>query len=173
LLNGISFRLRPWQDADLKVLTELRNDIAIQSQLLARVRGSQSEQVHEWLQRYSGQADRLLFIIAARETDEALGFTQITDMNFPDGHAEVGICLIRQVQGRGLCKQVLNLLGDHLRAHWHLRKLYLRVRADNTPALHCYEKAGFERCGMLRRHIFIEDYWQDVVLMEYFLAREE
>jgi RimJ/RimL family protein N-acetyltransferase len=173
LLDGISFRLRPWQDADLSVLTELRNDIAIQAQLLARARGSRSEQVREWLQRYGGQSDRFLLIIAARETDETLGFTQVTDMNSLDGHADVGICLIKQAQGRGLCKHVLDLLGDHLCSHWHLRKLNLRVRADNIPALRCYEKAGFERCGLLRRHIFIDDHWQDVVLMERFLAGAE
>jgi RimJ/RimL family protein N-acetyltransferase len=170
MLDGANIRLRPWRDDDLPVLTGLRNDVALQAQLLARAQGSRPEQVREWLQCRSGQADRLLFIIADRGDDQARGFIQVSDLDLLDGHANLGICLLGQVRGCGLGGQAISLLADYLRDQWRLRKLVLRVRADNAAALRCYEKAGFERCGLLRQHVFIEGCWQDVVLMELFLA---
>lgn len=173
MLKSATISLRPWQDADLPILTELRNDVALQAQLLARARGSRPEQVREWLQGRSRQDDRMLFIIADHQDDLAQGFIQLNDLDLIDRHAELGICLSAQARGRGLGGQAIALLADYLRDQWRLHKLCLRVRADNAAALRCYEKAGFVRCGLLRRHVFIEGRWQDVILMEYFLEIPE
>jgi len=170
MLDGATIRLRPWQDSDLPVLTSLRNDVSLQAQLLARARGSRPEQVREWLETGSSQTDRLLFIIADRQDDQPLGFIQVSDLDLVDGHANLGICLLSQARSRGLGGQAITLLADYLHKQWRLRKIYLRVRSDNTAAIRCYEKAGFERCGLLRQHVFVEGQWHDVVLMECFIG---
>jgi len=169
MIEGTDVRLRPWRNEDLAMLTELRNDILVQAQLLARPRGNRPEEVLCWLQSQNEQMNRLFFIIASRENDQVVGFIQITDLDHIDGHANLGICLISQARGRGIGSQAIALVIDYLRDHWRLRKLYLRVRADNTAAIRCYEKVGFERCGLLRQHCFHEGRWLDVVLMERFL----
>jgi diamine N-acetyltransferase len=151
-------------------LTELRNDIAIQGQLLARARGSRPEQVREWLQNRTAQADRLLLIIADQEEDKALGFVQVSDLNPVDAHATLGICLLSKAQGHGRGSQAIGLLASYLRDQWRLRKLGLQVRADNCTAIRCYEKIGFEHCGVLRKHVFLDGVWHDVVMMELFLT---
>jgi RimJ/RimL family protein N-acetyltransferase len=61
------------------------------------------------------------------------------------------------------------VLLDHLRVERGLRKLSLRVRSDNVQAIHCYERAGFVRCGLLRSHVLIGAAWHDVVVMERLL----
>lgn len=172
MLEGASIRLRPWRDDDLPILTALRNDVALQAQLLARARGSRPEQVREWLQAWTEQTDRFLFIIAERQDDQARGFIQVSHLDLLNGLADLGIGLHNQYRGRGLGGQAIALLSGYLRNHWRLRKLSLRVRADNAGALKCYEKAGFRQCGLLRKHVFIEGRWQDVVLMECFLSEE-
>ena len=88
MIDGTDIRLRPWEDKDIPMLTTTRNDVALQAQLLARARGSRPEQVEEWLKSRSIQSDRLLFIIANRDDDQALGFLQISKLNTIDGHAE-------------------------------------------------------------------------------------
>lgn len=173
MLDGENIRLRLWRDDDLSSLTALRNDVALQAQLLSRVRGSRPEQVHDWLQSWNGQADRMLFIIAGREDDQAYGYVQSSDLDTINGYAELGICLLEQARGRGLGSQAITLLANYLRDQWRVRKLGLRVRADNTPAIRCYERVSFERCGLLQQHIFIEGRWHDVVLMERFLVTKE
>lgn len=173
MLKSAAICLRPWQDSDLPTLTELRNDVALQAQLLARARGSRPEQVREWLQGRSSQSDRMLFIIAETQDDKTLGFIQLSDLDTVDRRADLGICLTVQARGRGVGGEAITLFTDYLRDQWGLHKVGLRVRSDNTAALRCYEKVGFARCGLLKRHVFIEGYWQDVVLMEHFLTVAE
>lgn len=169
MIEGDGVRLRIWQDNDLPVLTLLRNDVALQAQLLARPRGSGIEQVRDWLAARSSQADKLFFIIADRETDATLGFVQINELELVDRRAELGICLIREAQGRGAGGESLRLICAYLHDVWGLRKISLKVRSDNEIAIRCYRRAGFESCGLLRQHVFIDGEWQDVMLMEFFL----
>lgn len=169
MIEGRAIRLRVWQEDDLPVLTLLRNDVALQAQLLARVRGSRVEQVRNWLQDHSSGSDKLIFIIADRETDATLGFIKITELDLVNRRAELGICLIREAQGRGAGSESVRLICTHLRDMWSLRKISLKVRADNDIAIRCYHRTGFETCGLLRQHIYIDGAWQDIMLMDFFL----
>lgn len=173
MLESNRVRLRPWLEGDLPVLTDLRNNVGLQSQLLSRVRGSRPVQVREWLDGFTGQVNRILLVITEKTQNDALGFIQVTDLNALDGHADLGICLLDRAQGRGLGGEAVSMMSDYLREQWRLRKLNIRVRADNVAALRCYEKLGFERCGLLRQHIFIAGIWHDVILMEHFLSGKQ
>lgn len=173
MLDGENVRLRLWRDDDLPSLIALRNDVALQAQLLSRVRGSRPEEVRDWLQSWKGQADRVFFIIAGLEDDQAYGYIQSKDIDVIDGHAQMGVCLLEQARGRGLGSQAITLLANYLKSQWRIRKLGLKVRVDNTTAISCYNKLGFERCGLLQQHMFIEGRWHDVVLMERFLVTNE
>ena len=172
MLIGVSIKLRPWRDEDLLFLTSIRNDVVLQAGLMSRARGSRKEQVIEWLQGHRDNLNSMMFIISERECDQPRGYIQINDLNLLDAHAEMGICLIEEAQGKGLGGQAIKLIAMYLRDHWRVRKLILRVGAKNAAALKCYEKAGFERCGLLKQHVFISGEWQDLVLMEYFLLKD-
>jgi RimJ/RimL family protein N-acetyltransferase len=169
MIEGASIRLRAWQERDLPTLQGLRNDVALQAQLLARARGSDIAQVRDWLERRSNGTDSVLFVIADRHADEALGFIQFTGLDPIDRLADLGICLSPTAQGRGAGTQAITLALPYLREVRRTRKLSLRVRSDNERAIHCYQRLGFQQCGHLRKHTFIDGRWQDVLLMEIFL----
>jgi RimJ/RimL family protein N-acetyltransferase len=169
MIEGDGIRLRTWREHDLPVLMLIRNDVALQGQLLARVRGSNIEQVRDWLVNRDSQPDKLLFIIADQEKDATLGFMQVNDIELTDKRAELGVCLIHEVQGRGVGRKSLRLICTYLRDTWGLRKISLKVRVDNEIAISCYRRVGFNSCGLLRQHVFINGDWQDVMLMELFL----
>jgi RimJ/RimL family protein N-acetyltransferase len=169
VIAGDRVRLRAWSDTDLPALTALRNDAALQSQLLARVRGSTPDQVRQWLQQRSAAPGGLLLVVASRDEDRPLGWVQLAGLDDIDRRAELGIGLAAEHRGAGLGGEALRLLLAHVRSSWPLRKIGLRVRADNRPALRCYEAAGFERCGLLRADAWADGAWRDVVLMECFL----
>lgn len=170
MIETTQLRLRAWRSDDLPALTRLRNDVALQAQLLARVRGNSSAQVQQWLQDRSTAADSLLWILADRHSDQALGFLQFTGMDCFDRRAELGICLMPEAQGGGRGREALAAALHYLQGSWGLRKVSLKVRHDNTPAIRCYEHLGFERCGLLREDVLLEGRWMDVVLMEKLLA---
>ena len=170
MIEGSAIRLRRWQESDLPVMMALRNDVALQAQLLARARGSNEQQVRRWLQERSSGTDSLLFIVADRGTDAALGYLQFIGIDPVDHRADLGICLARQAQGQRAGRAALTLALPYLRDVRGLRKLNLRVRADNQAAIGCYRHVGFEQCGLLRKHVLVDGSWNDVVLMELFLT---
>ncbi len=172
MLEGSTIRLRSWHEDDLAILVNLRNDVALQAQLLTRVRGSSTHQVREWLKSRSDLENGMLLIIAKSDCDRAMGFVQISSMDALNCRAELGICLVKQEQGNGYGQDAIALLLSHLRKMWGIRKLVLSLRADNLAAYKCYKKIGFEQCGLYKKHIFIEGNWHDIMLMEYFLESE-
>lgn len=169
MIEGQNIKLRVWRKDDLTFLAMLRNDIKLQAQLLARARGSTEEQVRMWL---DGRADRFFFIIANVTDDIGIGYIQVTDVDTLNQHGELGICLSPESRGLGYGGEAINLTCDYLINTWRLRKLSLRVLADNKAALRCYEKIDFKRCGVLRQHVFFEGSWRDIVLMERLLGEE-
>lgn len=173
MIDGTVVRLRGWQESDLEVITEMRNDLALQSQLLGRARGSNAPQVRQWLQDRSADPHGLLLIVASRDDDRTLGYLQLSGISGIDRRAELGICLQAQAQGRGVGREVLTLVQPYLRDVWALRKVSLRVRSDNAQAIACYERVGFERCGLLRQHVHAEGTFRDIVLMDLFLGGTE
>lgn len=168
--EGFQIQLRPWQESDIPDLMRLRNDVALQAKLLARARGSDVQQVRKWLQERSTGIDRAFFVIAGLVDGAPLGYLQFAGMDPIDRNAELGICLAPEAQGQGIGGAALKLAIACLRETLAMRKLSLRVQADNAPAIRCYLGAGFTQCGMLRDHVFIEGAWRDVLLMELFLA---
>lgn len=169
MLESKSIRLRAWSDKDLATLFHLRNNVEIQIQLMARVRGSSIEQVRDWLDGFTDKSDRFLLIIADKDTDECKGFIQVINMNFIDRNAEIGICLHEDSRGQGICGNVISLISKYLKEQWNIQKIVLKVLNDNHSAQKCYEKSGFERCGLYRKHIFIKGQWCDVLIMENFI----
>lgn len=168
MLEGEHLLLRPWVDKDLPALTQLRNDVELQGQLLARPRGSNQEQVKEWLQGFA-QDSQSIFLVIADKSDDVAGFIQVKHMDALNRRAEMGVGLIKGHTGKGLGSEAIGLLGRYLKDAWNLRKLILQVRADNPLAIGAYKKCGFQTCGVWREHVFIEGQWRDVAMMELFL----
>lgn len=169
--EGQRIRLRAWGEGDLPALMVWRNDVALQAQLLAQVRGSSLEQVRCWAQERSAGPHSMLRVIAARADDRALGYVQLRGREAPDLPAQLGICLQPSSQGVGIGREALQLLLDHVRVSWPLRSVELRVRADNIRAIRCYEALGFERCELPHEDIFIDGAWREVLLMERLVRR--
>ena len=170
MIEGSRIRLRDWREADLPALTSWRNDVALQSQLLARVRGSTVDQVREWAQERSRGATSLMWVIAMHEGDQPIGYVQLVGLDDLDQCGDLGICLDAGSQGAGVGREVLSLLIAHARQLRSFRKFELRVRADNAKAIRCYEAVGFVRCGVLHARTFVDGDYADVILMERFIA---
>jgi diamine N-acetyltransferase len=171
VIEGPRVQLRGWMEADLPALTTWRNDLALQSQLLARVRGSNLDQVRQWAQdRASGQ-NSLMWVVAMRVDDRAIGYVQLAGLDDLDQCGDIGICLEPNSQGAGIGREVLSLLMSHVPRLRPFRKFELRVRADNARAIRCYESVGFTHCGVLHERTFVGGEFVDVVLMERFLVK--
>jgi len=95
----------------------------------------------------------------------------------------IGNCSLRQAGGHGRVSEVGLFIGN--REYWgkgygtdatvtlctfgfvyqNLDRIALYCVADNAAAVRCYEKAGFEHEGRLRRHRFVHGRYCDLLVM--------
>jgi diamine N-acetyltransferase len=169
MLEGLLVRLRPWCEADLSLMSSLRNDISVQAQLMARPRGSTQEQIKQWLTGFENDPQSILLIVARLKDDQPVGFIQVKQIDTLNRRAQIGIALKADHAGQGLGSEATYLLLAYLKKNWNLRKLMLQVRGDNKRAQAAYSKVGFQSCGVFKEHVFIDGEWQDVVNMEVLL----
>ncbi len=80
---------------------------------------------------------------------------------------ELGISILKEHWRKGIGTEILNYIIDWAQNTGIIRKINLRVRTDNHPAIHLYKKLGFVQCGIMTRDIKIEDNFYDSILMGY------
>jgi len=78
---------------------------------------------------------------------------------------ELGISVHREYWGLGIGHELLGELIRWARESGIIRKLNLRVRADNTRAIALYEKIGFQREGVITREFLVNGKFYDTYLM--------
>ena len=169
MIEGSLVRLRSWREGDLPSLAALRNNVHLQAKRLARARGSDADTVRAWLERRSTQDGSVFFVIADKPTDSPIGYLQFTGIDPVDLNADLGVCLAPEAQGKGIGGEAMRIALLYLRTVGRVRKVSLRVRSDNAPAIALYRHLGFIVCGEQKAHAYFDNAWQDVLLMEMFL----
>jgi aminoglycoside 6'-N-acetyltransferase len=106
--------------------------------------------------------------LAIEQGGELIGMIQFHEELTPRyRHAAIDLFLDARRHGRGFGSEAVALLVTHLRERGHHR-VTIDPAADNAAAIRCYEKAGFERVGVMRRYERDVDsqQWHDSLLME-------
>lgn len=166
MLKDTHVTLRPWGEADIAALAQLRNDSNLQAQLMTEPRPNSLQRVKEWLSSKSGREDVLFFVIASPSSNEVLGYVQIVNLRPVHGTGELGICLAPSAQRKGCGRETIELLEGYLRGTFGIRKLVLNVLETNTPAVKFYQRCGFVHAGRLTRHFLSGGILRDVLIME-------
>lgn len=78
---------------------------------------------------------------------------------------EFGTSVLRTYWNLGIGYHMLNYLIDWAKGTDIIRKINLRVRIDNLPAIHLYEKHGFVHEGRVTRELYIHGQFVDVFAM--------
>lgn len=111
------------------------------------------------LKKWNKGTEETTWAIVEREDGEAQGRVTM----IPRGPAvfETGIMLAPQAQGRGLAFAALCNALDIVFDARGARRVYADIDPDNTPSIRLFERAGFQREGVLRAawetHIGIRD----------------
>jgi len=82
---------------------------------------------------------------------ERAGIVQFTEEPEPGYRsAEIDIFVGDAFAGRGVGRETLRLVVDHLVADCGHHRIVIEPAADNAPAVRCYAAAGFEPVGVTR-----------------------
>ena len=135
-------------------------------------------QIHEWEadpettkymfrgampnQRFEIKGEEVVYLLYL-EKEEPVGIIGLHSINWIARSAELRLILGTRNRGYGTqaCKWMVSYAFETL----NLNKVWLGTNAENTGAVRCFEKAGFQHEGILRREIFRNNCYYDAARM--------
>ena len=122
----------------------------------------------DWLEERRERLDPLegmtLVVVDGRE--RLVGLVDTGPSDPVDRQVEVGILIGRaEDRGKGLGREAMRVLLDHLVDDLGVHKVRALVMADNARARAFHLAAGFVEEGLLRQHRFVAGAWSDMVAM--------
>jgi RimJ/RimL family protein N-acetyltransferase len=78
---------------------------------------------------------------------------------------EFGTVILRKYWNHGIGNCMLKYLIDWAKQMHTIRKINLRVRVDNVPAIHLYQKYGFVQEGRSTREFYLHGQFVDAYIM--------
>lgn len=113
-----------------------------------------------------GKGESKGFIIAAPDTLEYIGQIDLHRIDWKNRSAILGIVIGREEYlGKGIGKEAIELIQEFVFNTLNLNRLELEVYEFNARAFKCYIKCGFVEEGRLRKKLFRQGKYWDVIQM--------
>ena len=116
-----------------------------------------------------------LLIVEAVDAGEPIGVVRYTlhplvDPDLPT--PEIGFVIAdTSARGKGYAKEAVSLLTNYVFSRFPTERISAFTDIENTPAQRLLESLGFLREGTLRRAMFRDGIWSDIVV--YGILRDE
>jgi RimJ/RimL family protein N-acetyltransferase len=168
LKNNLRLNLRRAEPRDAENVLAFLNQVAGESENITFGPGEFELSVEEERKFLKQAAESLtsLYVIAEISGEIAGTLTFSTGKRPRLRHAgEFGTTVLRKYWNLGIGSRMLAYLIDWARQTGTIRKLNLRVRVDNLPAIHLYEKYGFVQEGRLTREFYLHGQFIDAYIM--------
>jgi RimJ/RimL family protein N-acetyltransferase len=169
--QGEQLRLRPFTEKDRDRTLVWRNNPQLRDEQLGYPFPVTSTMEGRWFSRIMGgeENNQVTFAIEEKKAQTLIGYISLTEIDWIAGTAQFSITIGEtQFQRRGFGKESTDLMLDYAFQVLNLRRIWLRVVHTNKRAIHLYEKAGFEHEGTLRKHVFRQGNYHDLLLMGRF-----
>ncbi len=161
--TGIYLRLMTYEDTDS--IVSWRNSDAVRKKFIYQ--GLFTKESHEnWIRTMVETGRVVQMMICETADDRPVGSVYVRDIDRTHHKAEYGIFIgAKEARGKGYGTAAAKLMIQYCFQELRLHRLFLRVYADNIPAIRSYEKAGFTKEAYLRDDVCIDGRYRDIVLM--------
>jgi aminoglycoside 6'-N-acetyltransferase len=159
-LRGERVSIRPATEADVKSLVALLAEPAV-----ARWWGTGYDAERVRRDHLEDPGSETFTI----EVDgQVAGLVLVSEENDPEyRHAALDISLSTAFQGRGLGREALRVVIDHLVRDRGHHRFTIDPDVENEPAIRCYAAVGFRPVGVMRSYSHVADGpWRDGLLMD-------
>ncbi|WP_123040131.1 GNAT family N-acetyltransferase [Cohnella candidum] len=167
-LHGERITLREYRYEDLSYMREWVNDHEVTGTLYDNFLYPQTDtETESFLNAMvDGKTDRKGFIISLRDTLEYIGQIDLNAIDWRNRAASLGIVIGRkEYHGQGYGREAIGLLQQFVFDTLNLNRLHLDVYEFNQRAFRCYLSCGFVEEGRLRKRLFRDGRYWDVIQM--------
>ena len=160
--------LREIEEEDLDLIVKWRNDPEILRWLFSYLPLNKIKQ-KKWYEKYLDDPTQQTFIIEVKEERTPRGTIGLTDIDYKNQRADLGILIgDKSWQNKGMGKEALNLLIKFALDKMNIRKIKALVFKENVLAIKLYKSCGFVEEGVLRKEVYKNGDFKDVVIMALF-----
>jgi RimJ/RimL family protein N-acetyltransferase len=155
------------REDDAPRLHAWRGDPAVRDGALGYPFPTSIEAAHAWIRSFEPKATPGDLCFAVREEGDGplIGYSQLRGIDWIARCAEIGIVIGDSTRrGAGHGRAILQATAAYAFDVMALRRLWLRVAADNAAAIRLYTGFGFEAEGRLKRHAFRSGRLVDVLV---------
>lgn len=166
MIDGHFVRLRAFERQDVDANHAFVNDLETMQSMVSGIPFPASmEDEYRWLDQQTSYS-RGEYQFAVEDFEGSLvGRCGVIRLDWKNRVAELAIMIGTPYRGRGYGKEAMGLLVDFCLKEMNLHKLKVSVFAFNKAAIRCYEHNGFVQEGLLKKEIFRNGQYQDVVVL--------
>ena len=171
LLKNETLSLRPLEPTDLDTLYRWENDTSLWM-VSDTVAPYSREALWSYLQAYTADIysqRQLRLMITLTQDGTAVGTIDFINFDPLNNRAELGLFISREMRGKGLGRQALDLLTTYARDHIGMRQLYVFIALDNEVCLKLFENYGYSRAGILQSWVKRGNRYRDVAILQMLL----
>ncbi|MFP7722724.1 spermidine N1-acetyltransferase [Lysobacter sp. A3-1-A15] len=158
--------LRPLERGDLHFVHVLNNNRSVMGYWFEEPYESFVELEELYRKHIHDQSERRF--IVEDDHGERVGLVELVEIDHLHRRAEFLVMISPGHQGRGFATAATRRAINYAFRVLNLYKLYLLVDVDNARAIRIYERAGFQREGLLVDEYFSDGRYRSVIRMALF-----
>lgn len=171
ILQGEKIILRPIKESDFECFYRWHLDREIRFQTAMHPFPVTERMEKDWFEKAMNDISnkRVIFVIEEKTTNQAIGYFQLTEINFINRNAMLGIVIgEKEWQGKGLGREIMELGIQFGFSYLNLVKISLEVLTNNDKAINLYKSIGFVEEGVFKNHYFFKNHFNNMIRMSYF-----
>ncbi|KFA89208.1 GNAT family N-acetyltransferase [Archangium violaceum] len=162
---GPRLYFRPLEREDAPRLVAFINHPDVRRNLLVH-RPMNTAQEVAFVDTLTASPKDVMFAIVLRDGDRMIGTSGLHDLDFRSRRATFGMLIGEPSEWRkGYGTEATRMTLEYGFGTLNLNRVQLEVLEHNTAGIRAYEKAGFQREGVLRRHHYVDGAYVDTWVM--------
>lgn len=173
MYEGKKIRLREYRKSDVEAAQNYINDKELKKNLNPGIPFPYTLQDEEkWFESNTALKDTYNFAIETLDDNIYIGGCGINQVDWKNSNVEIGIFIgDKEYWNKGYGTDAMNVLIRFIFNEMNINKIKLNVYSFNKRAMRCYEKCGFITEGVLRKELYREGNYHDIIVMG--LLKEE
>jgi RimJ/RimL family protein N-acetyltransferase len=162
MLRGEFVILRIPESDDINLMTGWKNDREAAKYLPYSPPVSKQD-IKEYISKIEVNESSVVFIIET-EDEIPIGICTLEDVDWKSSSAKITtVIYAKNCWGRGYGYDTVRTLTKYGMEQLNLHTIYVHILEGNEKAVRCFEKAGYEKEGILKHRLYKDGSYKNVV----------